>query len=202
VTFAAGMLFLAIQPVQAQDDKDAIIQQLKATIERQQKELESLKKVVKEREVVIVSLEAKLKETVNAALNHETQVKIRQAQNETLLEQVRELTKALARLEAGKQPGGVDAPATAPNPPPNKVEGKVEKIKGDLIMINIGSDSGLKKDHTLEVFRLDPEPAYLGMIRIVEVNEKSAVGRMVAAANAKNRRMPKEGDRVASSLTR
>jgi hypothetical protein len=197
VTLAAGLLFLAVPPVRAQDDKDAIIQQLKATIERQQKELDLVKKVVKEREETIIALQGRVKESRLQAATLDELVKATQTRLEAVLDQLRDANKKIARLEAEKQPG-----ANVPNPPPDKVEGKVEKLKGDLIVINIGADSGLKKDHTLEVFRLEPQPLYVGMLRIVEVTEKSSVGRMVAPANAKNRPVAKEGDRVASSLTR
>jgi hypothetical protein len=45
-----------------------------------------------------------------------------------------------------------------------------------LVILSIGSDAGLKKGHTLEVFRLGKQPKYLGWITIVEAAATAAVG--------------------------
>ncbi len=65
------------------------------------------------------------------------------------------------------------------NPPDKEVQGEVKAIedKTGLIQINIGSDAGLQKGHTLEVFRLKPKPKYLGPIQLLEVKPKEAVGK-------------------------
>jgi hypothetical protein len=73
-----------------------------------------------------------------------------------------------------------EKPATR-DAPPEDVEGTVKKIdeKSGLIVISIGSDAGLKKGHTLEVFRLKPEAKYLGQVRIVDVAATESVAQPV-----------------------
>jgi hypothetical protein len=68
--------------------------------------------------------------------------------------------------------------SSAKNPPPENVEGEVKEVdaKSGLMTISIGSDAGLQKGHTLEVYRLNP-PKYLGTIRIIDVRPKDAVGK-------------------------
>jgi hypothetical protein len=88
---------------------------------------------------------------------------------------------------------------SAKNPPPENVEGLVKDVdKSGLVKITIGSDAGLTKSHTLEVFRVkkDVPPKYLGVVRIVEVTAKEAVGQPVGKLTA-----PIEvGDSVASRI--
>jgi hypothetical protein len=99
-----------------------------------------------------------------------------------------ELIKENARL--AKQVG-TGTPAVTPvapaaaNPPDFAVEGKVVAVSAEgLVEINVGSATGLKKGHTLEVFRLAPKPRYLGMIRLVTVDEKRSVGQIVGKPTA------------------
>ena len=47
--------------------------------------------------------------------------------------------------------------------------------------ISIGTDHGINVGNTLEVFRIKPEPKYLGTIRIVDAQAHQAVGRLTAA---------------------
>ena len=74
--------------------------------------------------------------------------------------------------------GGTSLVSTgsASNPPPQAVEGIVTEKTGDLIRISIGSDAGLEKGHTLDLFRLKPSPQYLGQIRLTDVRAAEAVG--------------------------
>jgi len=89
------------------------------------------------------------------------------------------------------------------NAPAEDVEGKIKAVdpESGLVTISLGSDSGLSKGHTLEVFRLHKDPGqskYLGTIEIIRVDAKEAVGRPVQRLFA-----PVEvGDRVASRVAR
>ncbi len=88
------------------------------------------------------------------------------------------------------------------NPPHENVEGQVKKIdsSSNLMTLTIGSDAGLVKGHTLELFRLNPaspsESRYLGTIRILETEAREALAQPVGRLTDK----PKVGDRVASRL--
>jgi hypothetical protein len=92
-----------------------------------------------------------------------------------------------------------DRPAAASekNPPAENVEGLIKQVdpKSGLVTITIGSDAGLAKGQTLEVFRLTPAPKYLGTIRILEVTASQAVGQPTDRAAA-----IQAGDRVTSHL--
>jgi RNA polymerase sigma factor (sigma-70 family) len=59
--------------------------------------------------------------------------------------------------------------------------GKIIRVddKSQLVEIDLGSDDGVKRKQTLEVFRLQPRAEYLGKLRIVEVEANRAVGRVV-----------------------
>jgi hypothetical protein len=82
------------------------------------------------------------------------------------------------------------------NIPPAGLEGTVKAVNAQagIATISLGSDAGLRKGHTLEVFRIRPEPKYLGKIQIVSVGPAEAVGKIMS-------RTPHEiqvGDRVMS----
>ena len=73
--------------------------------------------------------------------------------------------------------------------------GGAATAKTGLMQISLGSDEGLQRGHTLELFRLSP-PAYLGRVKVIEVNPKDAVAQPVGQLNGK----PSKGDKVASQI--
>src|SRR5262249_32169389 len=77
----------------------------------------------------------------------------------------------LIRLQANPQSRAPDR-----NPPAVYVKGTIERVdaRDGLLEVSIGGDNGLKKDHTLEVFRLSPKAEYLGTLRLVEVYHHKA----------------------------
>jgi hypothetical protein len=103
------------------------------------------------------------------------------------------LTQRLKEMEKVNPGGKIDR-----NPPKKEVEGLIKTVeeKAGLVTIDVGSDAGLAKGHTLEVFRLKPQPKYLGTLRIVDVTKKTAVGQSVGRLSEPL----KVGDRVASGL--
>jgi len=129
-------------------------------------------------------------------------------QNKELEGKLQEMAKQVVRLQAGTANVGVGVGGGSKqvkNPPLENVEGLIEAIdatdaRSGLVKITIGSDSGIAKGHTLEVFRLNriPEQSkYLGTIEIIRVEEKKAIGRPVQRMLS-----PVEvGDRVASKIS-
>jgi len=107
--------------------------------------------------------------------------------------------RELARAKNSGTPGVVVArkPGEA-NPPPDNAEGRIRSIDqgGNLLTITIGSDAGLARGHTLEVFRLGPNPKYLGTVEILEVRPHEAVARPM-----KKGAPLQVDDRVASRIT-
>jgi hypothetical protein len=187
-------LFLQSAAQAQQDDKDAVIA-------LQKKQIDLLTKALKDREMSIQRLEADVRAIRLAAQSTDAIAKTRQQQNEQLLEQVRALAKKLVEL-GGKSDDAPPPIPNLPNPPTVKVEGKIEKVEGTLVKINLGKDHGVLKDHTLDVFRIQPEAKYLGMIRIVEASATSSVGRLILIGNSPSRPMLKEGDLVSSKLSK
>jgi hypothetical protein len=79
------------------------------------------------------------------------------------------------------------------SPPSENITGVIKAVseKDNFVTINLGSDSDLSRDNTLEVYRDKPKPTYVGIIRIVEVRPSEAVARFCS------RRVPPQvGDEV------
>jgi hypothetical protein len=82
----------------------------------------------------------------------------------------------------------------------DKIEGKITSVdeSSKLVKVSIGSDAGLKKGDTLEVYRLDAkEPKYLGQLKVVEVKPTEAVAQAVSGVKDD---APKVGDNVTNRL--
>jgi hypothetical protein len=191
----------------AENAKLALLETVKAK-QRLADEIAHLNTVIKDREVAIVRLEADIKRYRNDAVQFEGLFKTAKIQNENLLEQLREVNLALAKAQAGI--GGVDLAGGAnmrdpssPNPPPYVVNGKIEKVDGtDLVLLTLGTDHGVQKGNTLDVYRRTPEAKYLGMVRIIDANHHHSVARVIPTGNAAFRPKLLEGDLVTSKLTK
>jgi len=164
-----------------------------------------LKNIVKDREQTIVKLQDFVKEFRTKAIANEQLAKSVQDRNEQLLKEVQDLGQKLALKNAG---GGTEGGLPSvrnpnePNPPSTFVKGKIEKVDSTgLVQITLGTDQGVQKNHTLEVFRTLPEPRYLGMVRIVNANFNSSVGRLVVPPGTTVRPQLKEGDNAWSKLS-
>jgi hypothetical protein len=84
----------------------------------------------------------------------------------------------------GKPPEA--APAKKDDTPKTKAakaDGVVSKVNGDLVEISIGSENGVEKNHTFDLFRLG-EKRWLGRIRVIEVMPTRAVGKLLPSALA------------------
>ncbi len=79
---------------------------------------------------------------------------------------------------------------------PKPVEGLVRRVDGNLVHISLGSDAGLSTGQTLEVFRLDQNPAYIGRIKLVDVRARESMGQVMD----RPRMAIQTGDRVASQI--
>jgi hypothetical protein len=84
------------------------------------------------------------------------------------------------------------------SPPP--VQGEVSRVdvKGTQVEITIGSDDGIVAGHELFVYRTQPQPQYLGKIRIISADPDQAVGQVMG--RTVNGLKIKEGDIVSSTI--
>jgi hypothetical protein len=103
------------------------------------------------------------------------------------------------RQKPGDAPRGRETESR--NPPPENVQGVIKQVDSSgLMTISIGSDAGLSKGHTLEVFRFTgsgpSQSKYLGTIRILEVKAKEAVAKPVGRMASP----PYVNDQVASLI--
>jgi hypothetical protein len=115
--------------------------------------------------------------------------------------QLQEEAKELARVKQNVGASSRGTVASGANPPPENVEGLVKTADptAGLLQLTIGSDSGLAKGHTLELFRLSSIPSqskYLGRVRILEVSPHEAVAQPLGRLTDK----PQAGDHVASRI--
>ncbi len=116
----------------------------------------------------------------------------------------KELEQRVAQLEAILDSRGIpkiskdEQAALIANPPP--VEGVVTEIDpdGKFVRISVGSDSGLRAGHKLEIYRRKPDSKYVGRIELTQVDPDFAVGKILPQFR---RATIQEGDLVASRIT-
>src|SRR5579875_3175702 len=172
-------------------------------VSKRQEDVAQLREALrKERETnnMLVKQNAELRDQATVAQIERRAV---QEQNNRLEQQLQQMAKDMARLKAA---GGVTMAArlSGKNPPPENIEGLVKDVDtrgGTVLMtLTIGSDAGLAKNHTLELFRLNPaaplQSKYLGTVRILETEAHQSVAQPVGRLSAP----PQRGDRVASRI--
>ena len=188
------------------NDSALTLQETLKSKQRLVEEIAEQGKTIDARQIQIVKIQADVNSFRLQAIANEAKARTLQTQNENLLEQVRELTVALNRIKTGANPDTITIRnPNEPNPPSVIVNGKIERVDpvdGTLVQISLGSDHGINKNHTLDVYRLKPEAKYLGMIRIVESHPHVSVGRLVAAGNPAMRQQLRADDLVTSKITK
>jgi hypothetical protein len=157
------------------------MQSIQAQLEKRKAEVVQLEQQIKEKDDAIVKNIRAKNDAVEAKVASEIKAASYQAKAERLEARVRETEVEIVKLRragGGSGSGGTSlvSMANTSNPPSQAVEGLVTEKSGDLIHISIGSDAGLEKGHTLDVFRLKPTPQYLGQIRLTDVRAAEAVG--------------------------
>ncbi len=155
-----------------------------AELERRQQETRALTAELNKSNATNAELQKQGKqlqdEKMQAVINYNSE----HDRNVRLLENMRQTSQKLELAEKKLQNLGSGVTvAESRNPPPEDVEGIIldTDAKTGLVTISIGSDHGISVGNTLEVFRIKPEPKYLGTIRIVDAQAHQAVGRLTAA---------------------
>jgi len=188
-------------------DADTNLAKAVADIERLKVSEADLKRIIKERETAILSLQDDIKKHRNEAIASDNQAKQVTDRNQELLAEVQKLTGMIERLRNTAAVGGDGGPSITPrvgignepNPPNVMVKGKVDRVDKDLVQISLGTDHGVNTGNTMEVFRYSPAPKYLGMLKIVEASPRTSIGRMVVPPGASRPQLV-EGDQVWSRL--
>ena len=173
---------------------DAIVTSSNSDISRREEEVKRLEDTVKDNNERIKDLVDKNNQLRDRAVAAEIDSKSLKERNTNLVAKLEELSKELIKTKNGT--GGVGLTAGAKNPPPENVEGTVTQAdNAGLLTLNVGSDDGLLKGHTLEVFRLNPA-RYLGTVRIIQVTPHQAVAQPVSRPLGPIQ----QGDKVASKI--
>jgi len=178
---------------------EALAKQNQADAGRRQLEVATLEKNLRaeiDRAHALVDTANKAREKQVAAEIDRESHKARAAQLQQELEGAQ---KQLADIR--KSGGQGPTRSTQVNPPPQDVEGLVKTADASgLLRLSVGSDAGLAKGHTLELYRInDKAPAqskYLGRVRVLDVNAHEAVAQPMGRLSDK----PQAGDRVASNV--
>lgn len=185
------------------DDKNLTVQKTVKAMERLTFENDELKKTIQERQGLIVKLENdnRIIRVKLGDLDQRYQTAL--SRNGDILEELRKITKANALQAAGVNPDKpvIRTPSDA-NPPAVLVNGKVEKVEGTDMLISLGTDHGVNKNNTLDIYRLLPEPKYLGMVRIIDANTHKSVARLIPSGNQTFRPVLRAGDLVTSKMTK
>jgi hypothetical protein len=179
---------------------DTVTAASQTEIARRQADVEKTKDLLKQETDKNNQLVLEKNGLLDRAVASEIQLKSALDRAGRLETQLQESVKEVVRLRSGGGNGTV-ARAGAKNPPPENVEGLIKNTdpSSGLVTLTIGSDAGLSKGHTLEVYRLSAIPQqskYLGTIRILEVTATQAVGQPTGRMSAP----PQAGDRVASHI--
>ncbi|HTU20050.1 MAG TPA: hypothetical protein VMG10_18440 [Gemmataceae bacterium] len=182
---------------------DALATKQGVEVEKRQDDVAKLRDTLRKRDQEINTLVLKNAELTNEATVAKIERQSVQDQNGRLEAQLQQMAKDVSRMRGSG--GAATARAGGKNPPPENVEGLVQRVdatssSGILMSLTIGSDAGLAKGHTLELFRLNPaspmQSKYLGTVRIVEADAKQAVAQPVGRLTDK----PRPGDSVASRI--
>jgi hypothetical protein len=162
----------------ASNPKDAELLAVKNELQKRANEIGELEKQVKDKDTALIAATTAKNDEIAKRIASDINATSYKNKAEGLEKRVRETEMKLARNEArGNSTGtnGGTSVVALGNPAP-RVEGVVTDLRDDLLEISIGSDSGLEKDHILDVYRLKPTPLFLGQIRLKDVRAKDAVG--------------------------
>jgi len=161
------------------DDLDARVKQATAAMEGMKVEIKSLDDRLGESQQLILKLGLDNKKYKAEAIKATTDLQSALDRSDQLLQKLVEADKKISFLEG-------DAAAKAgqrelKNPPPDDIRGRVTVTDDNsgYVTINLGSDNGVSKGNTLEVYRLKPRPQYVGTMRVYDVRPNEAVGKLM-----------------------
>jgi hypothetical protein len=169
---------------------------LTGELERRKSEVEKLNNLLTSSDKKMLTIEKEKKDLRDRAVSAELASKSEHERNMNLLAQYEAMVKENERLRSG---GSALAGGTK-NPPPEDVDGLVKATdpQSGYLTLTIGSDAGLSRGNTLEVYRMNPSPKYLGTVRILDVRPHEAVAKPVPGTTTGP---IQAGDHVASNIS-
>jgi hypothetical protein len=178
-----------------------------AEAKRLQDEVKQQLLVIQEREKTVAKLQSEIVAAINDAAAARQDATNSAARAENLLKRIRELETQIAAVQKKDSSDKITSPRISDpnytNPPSVYVKGTVKEVDTKdkkLATISLGSDNGIRKDQTLEVYRMSPKVEYVGRLLIVDADFRSAIGRLLPQPGAPSQMTLLPGDEVASKL--
>ena len=169
-------------------------------VQKRQADVSQVREALKKADEVNTALVKKNNELLEQATAANIEKQAALALAKKMEDQVQQMARDMERMRTSGGRGTATVRDNRRNPPAESVEGLIKATDSSgLMTISIGSDAGLTRGQTLEVFRLSSIPSqskYLGTIRILEATPTQAVAQPVGRMAAP----PQVGDRVASRI--
>jgi len=184
------------------DKADALVKAAESEVAKRQQDVEKLRVTLKEemdKTIKLVKENNDLRERTTAA---EIQARTVLEINKRIENEMQTLARDNARMKTNLGTTTTTTVSrTGKNPPPEQIEGLITTTDpSGLFKISLGSDAGLVRGHTMEVFRVDRQnplrSKYLGTVRIIDVRSNEAVAQPVGKMLDSIR----VGDEVASRI--
>jgi hypothetical protein len=167
-------------------------------LKRREKEVDYLKTLIAARDTQLSKWQKQVNDMRDAMVEAQINFNAEHERNERLLRENERLVKDNQQVRQVGATTSVRTELSRKNPPAEDVSGRITRIDqaNGLVTISVGSDAGLGKGNTLEVYRLKP-PTYLGTIEILQARPNEAVGRPTAPSKY---RPIQVGDEVSSNI--
>jgi len=169
---------LSLDEATARKSETDLLRDQKSAVEKQANEF-------KLRQTELNDKIRELSRMLETATNNNTDLRERVAKFSTLLRQ-NGLSDDISAIK------GLESPPT--------VQGEVARVdtQNKSVEITIGSDDGLVPGHELFLYRVKPNPEFLGKIKILSVDPDQSVGRVIGTT-IQGKKI-KEGDIVSSTI--
>jgi hypothetical protein len=167
-------------------------------LERRQREVNYLGGLLAQRDDQLKTYEKAAEDARDQKVQFEMQAHSEHQRNQRLLQQLEDQGRQIQRLEHTGEGSVAQVTGTRTNPPQADLSGLITKTdpQSGLVTIDIGSDAGLTKGNTLDVYRLSPESKYLGILEILAVRPNESVGKQIGPYRSQLH----IGDRVSSNI--
>lgn len=168
-------------------------------LNRRKNEVDYLKKLIGDRDTQLVRAQKQVNDMRDAMVEAQINYNQEHERNERLLQENERLAQNVQHTRQVANTTSLRSEAPKKNPPAEDIAASVKQVdpQSGLVTLSVGSDAGLSKGHTMEAYRLNPTPLYLGTVQILDVRPNEAVARPL------DRTRPiKVGDQVSSNIMR
>ena len=155
-------------------------------MDRRKTEVENQKKLIDERDKKIAAIDHQMATLRDESTQYKIQWEQAKGRNAILQSQFEQQARDNERMRqqlgtrcvARRRPSAPGSSSYAPAARITDLRGTIQQVSGDLATITPGSDAGVTVGAKLRVFRLQPQPEYLGELIIRAVTPTQAVGQL------------------------